>query len=107
MDDLFLALNNQAVGCYLDNTKVNHILFADDLCCICPSVRGLQNLLSISEEYVASHDIIFDHTKAVGVMFNCSTSFINLNFEPNVYLNSKKIIFVKKVKYLGVLSEII
>ena len=38
-------------------------------------------------------------------MFNCSTSFINLNFEPNVYLNSKKIIFVKKVKYLGVLLE--
>ena len=30
MDDLSLPLNNQAVGCYLGNTKVNHILFADD-----------------------------------------------------------------------------
>ena len=38
-------------------------------------------------------------------MFNCSTSFINLNFEPNVYLTLKKIIVVKKVKYLGVLLE--
>ena len=105
MDDLSSALNNQAVGCYLGNTKVNHILFADDLCCICPSVHGLLNLLSICEEYAASHDIIFNHTKTVGVMFNCSTSFISLNFEPNVYLNSKKIILVKKVKYLGVLLE--
>ena len=41
----------------------------------------------------------------MGVTFNCSTSFINVNFEPNVYLNSKNIIFVKKVKYLGVLLE--
>ena len=88
-----------------DYSKVNQILFADDLCCICPSVHGLQNLLSTCEEYAAFHDIIFNHTKTVGVMFNCSTSFINLNFEPNVYLNSKKIIFVKKVKYLGVLLE--
>ena len=38
-------------------------------------------------------------------MFNCSTSFINLSFKPNVYLNFKKIIFVKKVKYLDVLLE--
>ena len=104
--DLSLALNNQAVGCYLGNTKVNHILFAVDLCCICPSVHhGLHNLLSICEKYAASHDIIFNHTKTVGVMFNCSTSFINVNFEPNVYLNSNNIIFVKKVKYLGVLLE--
>ena len=98
-------MNNQAVGCYLGNTKVNHILFADDLCCIFSSVHDLQNLLSICDKYAVSHDIIFNHTKTVGVMFNCSTSVINLNFEPNVYLNSKKIIFVKKVKYLGVLSE--
>ena len=78
MDDLSLALNNQAVGCYLGNAKVNHILFADDLCCICPSVHGLQNLLSICKEYAASHDIIFNHTKTVGVMFNCSTELVLL-----------------------------
>ena len=107
MNDLSLALNNQAAGCSLGNTKVNHILFADDLCCICPSVHDLPNLLSICEEYAASHDIIFNHTKTVGVMFNCSrpTSFINLNFKPNVYLSSEKIIFVKKVKYLVVILE--
>ena len=99
MPQFDIVIKNIRSGfCKTLTREVHHILFADDLCCICPNAHDLQNFLSICEEYAASHDTIFNHTETVDVTFNCSTSVISLNFEPNVYLNSKRIKFVKIVK---------
>ena len=105
LDDLSYVLNKELNGCHMGNAKVNHIMFADDLCCICPSIYGLQKLLLKCEEYASIHNIIFNHSKTVGMMFNCNktANSLRLNFEPNVLLGKKKILFAGKVKYLGVM----
>ena len=43
MDDLSVTLNNAKVGCHINNRCANHMLYADDLCVIAPSPRGLQS----------------------------------------------------------------
>ena len=47
MDDLSVTLNNAKVGCHINNRCANHMLYADDLCVIAQSPRGLQSLLDM------------------------------------------------------------
>ena len=44
MDDLSQKLNKLKVGCMSNDSCLNHILFADDLCCFAPST-GLSQCL--------------------------------------------------------------
>ena len=47
IDDLSKELNNIKAGCYVGNAPLNHIMFADDICCFCPSLNGLQELVQV------------------------------------------------------------
>jgi len=42
LDDLSTELNKIKTGCYIGEVSLNHLMFADDICVFCPSVRGLQ-----------------------------------------------------------------
>ena len=42
LDDLSNELNNIKAGCYIGEVLLNHLMFADDICVFCPSVRWLQ-----------------------------------------------------------------
>ena len=41
-------LNECDVGCCFNNSVVNHLYYADDLCLLLPSVHGLRELLSVT-----------------------------------------------------------
>ena len=47
MDDLSSELNKVNAGCIVGNLKLNHTMYADDLCCFCPSLSGLNELLAV------------------------------------------------------------
>ena len=78
----------------------NHLLFADDLCCFCPSIHGLQRIIDVCHSYASTHNIIFNCQKTPGLPF-VSSNF-KLNIKPNVVLGDFKIRFVNEIKYLGV-----
>ena len=42
IDNLSVKLNCVKAGCFLGNSRLNHIIYADDLCCFSPSLDGLQ-----------------------------------------------------------------
>ena len=42
MDDLSTELNNLNSGCYVGSCLLNHLMFADDLCVLCPSARNFE-----------------------------------------------------------------
>ena len=67
MDDLSQKLNKLQVGCMINDSCLNHILFADDLCCF--SLTGLQDLLNECNAYACSHDIVFNYRKSARVLF--------------------------------------
>ena len=99
IDDLSVNLNACRVGCCVGNEIINHLMYADDLVIMAPSVAGLSKLLSICELFAASHDMIFNQKKSASAYFISKT--LKGSHLPNVYLNGEVILQVDSVKYLG------
>ena len=47
IDDLSIELNKLQARCYIRHNLTNHILFADDLCCLSASLDGLQSIVNM------------------------------------------------------------
>ena len=99
IDDLSVDLNACRVGCCVGNEIINHLMYADDLVIMAPSVAGISKLLIICELFGASHDMIFNQKKSASVYF-ISKSLKGAHL-PNVYQNGEVILQVDSVKYLG------
>ena len=100
IDHLSKELNKMKVGCFVGKSLINHLSFADDLCCFCPSIHDLQRIIAICHSYASSHNIIFNCQKTLGLSF-ASNNF-KLNIKPNVVIGDFMIRIVNEIKYLGV-----
>ena len=69
LDDLSNELNNIKAGCYIGEVLLNRLMFADDICVFCPSVRWLQRVQDVCQAYAESHGIIFNCNKTVCMTF--------------------------------------
>ena len=99
IDGLNNILNNSFIGGSLGGKRISHMLYADDLCIVRLSSAGLQKLLSICDEYCASHSITFNVKKSVCMFFKCT---VNKHCDNStVFLNGNQIDFVQEFKYLG------
>ena len=72
IDGLSNILNNSLIGGSLGGKRINHMLYTDDLCIVSLSSAGLQKLLSICDEYCATHSITFNVKKSVCMFFKCT-----------------------------------
>ena len=100
IDDLSVKLTCVKAGCFLGNSRLNHIIYADDLCCFSPSLDGLQDLLNVCSNYAVEHDITFNCSKSVGVLF--LPKYLSISNVPKVFLCNNVVKFKNNVKYLGV-----
>ena len=69
IEQLSKDLNRVPAGCYIGNTLVNHIIYADDICCFSPSVAGLQDLLSVCDSFSYKNGIVFNSNKSQCMQF--------------------------------------
>ena len=69
IDGLSDILNKSTIGGSLGGKRINHLLYADDLCIVSLSSAGLQQLLSICDQYCASHSLTFNVRKSVCMFF--------------------------------------
>ena len=99
MDDLSLRLKKHYAGCRIANSIINHLFYADDLVLICPSHRGLQELLETCEKFANEHDIIFNTKKSV-VMIRRSKLLKSAVIQP-FKLCKEVLSEVSETKYLG------
>ena len=70
IDGLSNILNNSTVGDSIGGFRVNHMLYADDLCIISLSSAGLQQLLVQCDDDCRKHSITFNVSKSI-CMFIC------------------------------------
>ena len=57
VDDLYVELNKLQAGCCIGNNLINHILFADDLCCLSASLDGLQFIVNVCSKFALKNDL--------------------------------------------------
>ena len=99
MDDLSLTLKKKYAGCKIADMIINHLFYADDLVLMCPSFRGLQDLLDTCAIYAENHDIKFNTSKSVVLIRR--NKLLKNAFVPSFRLCNSDLTEVQEVKYLG------
>ena len=103
LDGLSNELNNIKTGCYIGEALLNHLMFADDICVFCPSVRWLQKILDVCQAYAESHGIIFNCNKTVCMTFKAKSAKSTVT--PLLKLGGQYVKSVDQYKYLGILLD--
>ena len=103
LDDLSNELNNIKAGSYIGEVLLNHLIFADDICVLCPSVRWLQRILDVCQAYAESHGIIFNCNKTVCMSFKAKSA--RSTATPVLKLGGQYVNTVDQYKYLGILLD--
>ena len=96
IDKLLIKLKLSGVGCFLNNTYIGALSYADDITLLCPSIRGLNEMLSICCEFGDNCNIVFNPKKTVCIKFGDKVN----EFE-NVYMNNTLVQWANEVKHLG------
>jgi len=102
LDDLSNELNNIESGCCIE-VLLNHLMFADDICVFCPSVRWLQRILVVWQAYADSHGIIFNCNKTVCMTFKAESAKSTVT--PLLTLGGQDVKSANKYKYLGIVLD--
>jgi len=95
---MITCLKSEGVGCWVQQTYVGCILYADDIMLLSPSRQGLQDMLNICHTVCDESDLQFNASKCHLLAFGYSSRFV-LN---PLKLGSDTVHWSKCVKYLGV-----
>ena len=99
MDDLSICLNDTGIGCNINGYILNHFVYADDMCLVASSAKGLQTLLDKCITYTQLHGIVYNSKKSVCMCIKSSKyKLVNL---PSVKLGEQILQYVTTYKYLG------
>ena len=96
VDDLVEILSETGVGCHLKDLFLSILLYADDMALTSPSLRGLQQLLSATELYCKTWDIMLNAKKSKNMSFGKKHTLSSL------HLDGIDIDWVDSWPYLGV-----
>ena len=100
MDKLSCTLNDAKAGCIMNGVYMNHLMYADDLVLIAPSVRALQVLLGYCDSFAQDNDAKYN-TKKTECMLVRPKEFKS-DFIPCFELAGFKLKCASTNKYLGV-----
>ena len=101
MDDLSTNLITSKIGCTIGGLTTNHLMYADDLVLLSPSIRGLRKLINICDNYGVDLDIIYNPRKSECMYFLPPKSCLKNKTLPAVYLAGTRLRQVNKHVYLG------
>ena len=98
-DVLSSALSKIRTGCHLNTALINHLIYADDLVLMSPSLSGLRKLLDTCTSVAPLLSIRFNPEKTVCLCFKPARYDLLPEFD--VFLCGTRLSFVNYVKYLG------
>ena len=100
VDDLSKQLIDARSGCFIEHQRINHVMYADDICLLSPSALGLQKLLDVCYSFSQCNDIVFNSLKSVYIVFRPKRYKLCC---PTVSLHSDKLNRIPETEYLGYL----
>ena len=99
IDCLSLELSQLKIGCMLNSTCINHLVYADDTVLLAPSPTALQKLIDRCADFANRHGLIYNEIKT---KYMCvKPSDCKHLRVPHVTLNDSPINTVHAEKYLG------
>ena len=102
MNGLSAAFSLCKAGCYIDDQCMNHLMYADDICVMAPTIEQ-RLLLAVCYEYGITNDLIYNPLKSVCMVFKPRHFKL---YCPTVAIGDECLKYVDTFKYLGfVFSE--
>ena len=96
IDPLLLQLRNLGYGCHLNGVYMGALSYADDITLIAPSIRGLNEMLKLCDNYATIYNVIFNSKKTVCIKFGNEVIRNEAAF-----LNNQPLNWNEKVRHLG------
>ena len=97
VDSLVQILKDSGIGCHIRDSFLSLLLYADDMCLVAPSLKGLQRLLKLTEDFCSTWDIMLNPKKSKNMMFGKKVDSL-----PFLQLDGKDLEWVNSWTYLGV-----
>ena len=96
IDELLCKLERSGLGCYIENTFLCVLGFADDITLVSPSIQGLNEMLQICELFAVEYHVTFNESKTVAIKFGSKSQT-----DGHVVLHGNHIKWKQDVKHLG------
>ena len=100
VNDLLIKVNISDYGCYIDSFKTTILGYCDDLILMASSVRHMQLLLNMCEEYSLMWKMKFNPKKSI--VINCGLKIYD-DDDIDLFISNNKIPVVDESKYLGLI----
>ena len=97
VDELVNILKSSGVGCYIVDVFAAALIYADDMAVLAPSLKGLQRLLTICEEYCKEWDVRLNGKKSKNMGFGKGPAPRH-----KLKIDGQPIEWVDKWDYLGI-----
>jgi hypothetical protein len=97
MDDLLERLTKLGAGCYIGLTFVGALAYADDLTLLSPSIGGLQDMVSVAQEYGLEYGVKYNAKKTQCIAFSQKATTL----ARCIHLDGTPIEWANSVKHLG------
>ncbi len=69
IDGLLGRLKESGIGCYMGNSYVGGMGYADDIKLLCPSLNGMQQMVDMCVDYADEYNIKFKGSKSCMLLF--------------------------------------
>ena len=90
-------LQQNDIGCRKGTIFTGALCYADDLLLLCPTIRGLQKMITICSEFATEYDVIFNPSKTACMAFGNGHAWP----DSHLYLNGKMLEWTETFKHLG------
>ena len=100
-DELLKRLQCAGIGCHIGHMYAGTLCYADDTALLCPSIKGLQKMLDICEEFGKEYDVLFNERKTACICFARDHQMK----EFHVTLNGHVLNCETSVKHLGIITS--
>lgn len=101
INEILEVISETNIGCSIDGYKTNIMCFADDICILAPSAKGVQSMLDKLNEMLNKLCLTVNVKKSQYIIFRSSNRKIAKS--PQVWLNGSIIDEVSECRYLGVM----
>ena len=99
MDELSNELSKNNIGCSIGTKLINHVIYADDIVVFSPSLKGLQVLMDICNNYMTTNFLKLNTKKTKCIKFEKKK--VQPRCSQDLYIGGQNIEFVDRIKYLG------
>ena len=102
MDILLVSLRDAGIGCFIGESFVGALAYADDIVLLAPTAHAMRRLLSICDKYGSEYSMSFNASKSKCLIFRARHSFraIYEQLKPFV-IGGNEIEFVTRWSHLG------